>query len=40
MNPRPLYVLYHNPLFEDLFSKYKFLQKIGGSSQYCLYSSN
>lgn len=37
--PRKVYVIYHNPLLEDEMSNCKFLGKIGGTQQYCLYSS-
>lgn len=38
-NPRPAYVLYHNPLLENVLSKSSALTKIGGTHQYSLYSS-
>ena len=37
--PRVLYVLYHNPLLESELSNCRFLRKIGGTPQYCVYSS-
>jgi SAM-dependent methyltransferase len=36
-NPRPIYVLYHNPLLEHVLSESAALAKIGGTHQYSLY---
>jgi SAM-dependent methyltransferase len=36
-HPRPVYVLYHNPLLEELLSG-SGGSKIGGTQQYCLYA--
>jgi SAM-dependent methyltransferase len=36
--PRQLYVLYHNPLLEHVLSRNGWLQKIGGTPQYCVYA--
>lgn len=38
-NPRPVYVLYHNPLLESVFSSSTLLRKIGGTQQYSIYAS-
>jgi SAM-dependent methyltransferase len=35
-NPRPVYVLYHNPLLEHVLAK-STLRKIGGTSQFSVY---
>jgi SAM-dependent methyltransferase len=37
-NPRPLYVLYHNPLLEHVLRETGALKKIGGTHQYSIYS--
>ena len=37
--PRPVYVLYHNPLLERIFSGSAMLKKIGGTQQYVIYGS-
>jgi SAM-dependent methyltransferase len=37
--PRPVWVLYHNPLLEGLLSASAFLDKVGGGDQYSLYGS-
>ena len=37
-NPRRVYVIYHNPEHEHLFTQCLFLQKIGGTHQYSLFS--
>jgi SAM-dependent methyltransferase len=37
-HPRPLIVLYHNPLSEDVLSRCGFLRKISGTHQYSVYS--
>jgi SAM-dependent methyltransferase len=36
-NPRPTYVLYHNPLLEHVLSESAALAKMGGTHQYSLY---
>jgi SAM-dependent methyltransferase len=36
-NPRPVYVLYHNPLLEHLLRESTGLKKIGGTHQYSMY---
>jgi len=36
-NPRPLYVLYHNPLLEHLFAESNLLHKICGTHQYSVF---
>jgi hypothetical protein len=36
-NPRPVYVLYHNPLLEHLFSGNAVFARIGGTQSYSLY---
>ncbi|HLW84440.1 MAG TPA: class I SAM-dependent methyltransferase [Candidatus Sulfotelmatobacter sp.] len=38
-NPRPVYVLYHNPLLEDVLGKCVSFSKMGGTHQYSLYKS-
>jgi len=39
-NPRPLCVLYHNPLLEDLLRENAVFTRIGGTQQYSIYSFN
>jgi hypothetical protein len=36
-SPRPVYVLYHNPLLEHVLGESKLLEKIGGTHQYSIY---
>jgi SAM-dependent methyltransferase len=36
-HPRPVYVLYHNPLLERVLSERRALTKIGGTMQYSVY---
>lgn len=36
-NPRPLHVLYHNPLLERVLAENAALEKIGGTHQYSIY---
>ena len=36
--PRPVYVLYHNPLLEHLLTESGFLRKLSGTHQYSLFS--
>lgn len=36
-NPRPLYVLYHNPLLEHVIGKGAAFTKVGGTHQYSVY---
>ena len=38
-HPRPVYVLYHNPLLEQVLSETAALERIGGTHQYSLWSS-
>ena len=38
-NPRPLYLLYHNPVFEFVLEGQPFLTKLARASQYSLYAS-
>jgi SAM-dependent methyltransferase len=38
-HPRPVYVLYHNPLLEQVLSGSAAISKIGGTHQYSLYGS-
>jgi SAM-dependent methyltransferase len=38
-SPRPVYVLYHNPLLESIFSGSAILRKISGTRQYSIYAS-
>ena len=35
--PRPLYVLYHNPLLEHVLANCSALRKLSGTHQYCVY---
>jgi len=35
--PRPVWVIYHNPLLESVLGATRFLEKTGGTSQYSLY---
>jgi hypothetical protein len=37
--PRKVYVLYHNPLLQHVLSHREWLQKVGGTHQYCIYAS-
>ncbi len=36
-NPRPVYLLYHNPLLEHVLSESAALKRIGGTHQYSIY---
>jgi SAM-dependent methyltransferase len=36
-NPRPVFVLYHNPLLEHVLAANQWLRKFGGTHQYSLY---
>jgi SAM-dependent methyltransferase len=38
--PRPVYVLYHNPLLEHVLARSAWLRKIGGTHQYSIYAAN
>ena len=38
-NPRQIYVLYHNPLLEQVLSESAALKKVGGTHQYAMYES-
>jgi hypothetical protein len=38
-HPRSVYVLYHNPLLEQVLGESALLQKIGGTHQYAVYVS-
>jgi hypothetical protein len=38
-SPRPLWVVYHNPLLEETLGKSGFLEKAGGTEQYSVYRS-
>ncbi|HKD02467.1 MAG TPA: class I SAM-dependent methyltransferase [Terriglobales bacterium] len=38
-HPRPLWVLYHNPLHEDLVARADILEKVAGTHQYAVYRS-
>ena len=35
--PRPVWIVYHNPLLEDVLSTSAFLEKVGGTQQYSVY---
>jgi hypothetical protein len=37
-HPRPVYVLYHNPLLEGVLAKSKQLTKVSGTHQYSIYA--
>ena len=39
-HPRVVYVLYHNPLLEDVLDESVGLKKIGGTHQYAIYKSD
>jgi SAM-dependent methyltransferase len=39
-NPRPVYLLYHNPLLEHLLRENAVFARIGGTQQYSIYSFN
>ena len=38
--PRPVYVLYHNPLLEHVLSRSGGLSKLSGTNQYCVYGND
>jgi hypothetical protein len=38
--PRPFYVLYHNPLLEHVLSRSGGLSKLSGTNQYCVYGND
>jgi hypothetical protein len=38
-HPRPVFVIYHNPLLEHVLSERPLLRKITGTHQYSLFSS-
>jgi hypothetical protein len=37
-NPRPLYVLYHNPMLGHMFGEHAVFVGVGGTEQYSIYS--
>jgi SAM-dependent methyltransferase len=37
-NPRPVYLVYHNPLLEHVLARSPFLRKLTGTHQYAIYS--
>jgi hypothetical protein len=37
-HPRPVYVLYHNPLLEHTLGESRLLRKIAGAPQYSLFT--
>ena len=37
-NPRPVYVVYHNPILEHVLSASGLLRRIAGTYQFCIYS--
>jgi hypothetical protein len=37
-NPRPVYVLYHNPLLEDVLAQSTVLKRMGGTHQFSIYT--
>jgi SAM-dependent methyltransferase len=39
-NPRPMYLLYHNPLLEHVLAANSMLQKVHGTHQFSLYREN
>jgi SAM-dependent methyltransferase len=39
-NPRPVYVLYHNPLLEHTLGESRLLRKIAGAQQYSLFTNS
>jgi SAM-dependent methyltransferase len=39
-NPRPFYVLYHNPLLQHALSESAALHKVGGTHQYSIYATD
>jgi SAM-dependent methyltransferase len=39
LNPRAVYVLYHNPLLEHVLSRSAAFTKVGGTQQYSIYAS-
>ena len=39
LNPRPVYVLYHNPLLKQVLSESAALKNMGGTHQYAVFSS-
>jgi SAM-dependent methyltransferase len=36
--PRPVYLLYHNPLLEDVLTRSSLFRKVGATHQYAIYS--
>jgi SAM-dependent methyltransferase len=36
-NPRPVYVLYHNPLLEHVIGEHRVFVRVGGTGQYSIY---
>lgn len=40
MQPRNVYLLYHNPLLEELLMQSDWLQKLGGTNQYSIYAAD
>jgi hypothetical protein len=36
-NPRPVYVIYHNPILESAFAKSRQFKKVSGTHQYSIY---
>jgi hypothetical protein len=37
-HPRPVFVVYHNPLLESVVTRNGIFQKIGGTQQYSIFS--
>jgi SAM-dependent methyltransferase len=37
-NPRPVFLLYHNPLLEQVLAQRKWLRRIGGTHQYSIFA--
>ncbi|MGO9124662.1 MAG: class I SAM-dependent methyltransferase [Terriglobales bacterium] len=37
-HPRPLFVLYHNPVLEHVLAESKYLKKMGGTHQYSIFA--
>jgi Histone methylation protein DOT1 len=38
-SPRPFWVVYHNPIFEEVVARRGTLRRVGGTSQYAVYAS-
>ena len=39
-SPRPVWIVYHNPLLDTILGAADFLERVGGTAQYAVYRSN